>query len=115
MGFVVPDDLSLIGWDDSLISRVVHPPLTAITRDIEAYGATAARHLLAVIDGATREDVEVAAGRADPARQHRSTARGAPAPRRAPARSERRRAGRRAHRCGNPASRCVKPDACECC
>ena len=25
MGFTVPDDLSLIGWDDSLISRVVHP------------------------------------------------------------------------------------------
>ena len=42
MGFNVPDDLSLIGWDDSLISRVVHPPLTAITRDIGAYGATAA-------------------------------------------------------------------------
>ena len=42
MGFTVPDDLSLIGWDDSLISRVVHPPLTAITRDIGAYGATAA-------------------------------------------------------------------------
>ena len=42
MGFTVPDDVSLIGWDDSLISRVVHPPLTAITRDIEAYGATAA-------------------------------------------------------------------------
>jgi DNA-binding LacI/PurR family transcriptional regulator len=66
MGFVVPDDLSLIGWDDSLISRVVHPPLTAITRDIEAYGNTAARHLLAVIDGATRQDVEVPRGELTP-------------------------------------------------
>jgi hypothetical protein len=66
MGFTVPDDLSLIGWDDSLISRVVRPPLTAITRDIEAYGATAARHLLAVIDGATHEDVEVARGELTP-------------------------------------------------
>ena len=38
MGFAVPDDLSIVGWDDSLISQVVHPPLTAITRDITAYG-----------------------------------------------------------------------------
>ena len=66
MGFTVPDDLSLIGWDDSLISRVVHPPLTAITRDIGAYGATAAAHLLAVIEGTTREDVEVARGELTP-------------------------------------------------
>jgi DNA-binding LacI/PurR family transcriptional regulator len=66
MGFTVPDDLSLIGWDDSLISRVVHPPLTAITRDIPAYGATAAAHLLAVIEGATHEDVEVPCGELTP-------------------------------------------------
>ena len=39
MGFAVPDDLSIVGWDDSLISQVVHPPLTAITRDIEAFGS----------------------------------------------------------------------------
>ena len=62
MGFVVPDDVSLIGWDDSLISRVVHPPLTAITRDITEYGATAASHLLAVIDGEAHGDVEVVRG-----------------------------------------------------
>jgi DNA-binding LacI/PurR family transcriptional regulator len=62
MGFTVPDDVSLIGWDDSLISRVVHPPLTAITRDIEGYGSVAARHLLSVIDRTTEADVEVARG-----------------------------------------------------
>ena len=66
MGFSVPGDLSLIGWDDSLISRVVHPPLTAITRDIEAYGSTAAGHLLAVADGAPVGDVEVARGELTP-------------------------------------------------
>ena len=66
MGFNVPDDLSLIGWDDSLISRVVHPPLTAITRDIGEYGATAARHLLAYIDGAPAADIEVARGELTP-------------------------------------------------
>ena len=47
MGFSVPDDVSIVGWDDSLISQVVHPPLTAVTRDIEAYGVAATQHLLA--------------------------------------------------------------------
>jgi DNA-binding LacI/PurR family transcriptional regulator len=58
MGFAVPEDISIIGWDDSLISQVVHPPLTAITRDIGAYGVAAARHLLSAIDGPVPADVE---------------------------------------------------------
>ena len=62
MGFSVPDDLSIVGWDDSLISQVVHPPLTAITRDITGFGAQAARHLLAAIDGEATGDVETAVG-----------------------------------------------------
>ena len=62
MGFSVPDDLSIVGWDDSLISQVVHPPLTAITRDITAYGVEAARHLL----GGDRRRAE--RGRRDDAR-----------------------------------------------
>ena len=71
MGFTVPDDLSIIGWDDSLISQVVHPPLTAITRDIEGYGSAAARRLLAAIDGRESEDLETDARRAHDRRQHR--------------------------------------------
>ena len=43
MGFAVPDDLSIVGWDDSLISQVVHPPLTAITRDIDGLSASPRR------------------------------------------------------------------------
>jgi DNA-binding LacI/PurR family transcriptional regulator len=62
MGFAVPDDVSIIGWDDSLISQVVHPPLTAITRDITAYGVAATRHLLAAIDGHAEGDVETVRG-----------------------------------------------------
>jgi DNA-binding LacI/PurR family transcriptional regulator len=62
MGFAVPDDVSIVGWDDSLISQVVHPPLTAITRDITGFGATAARQLLAAIDGEATEDVETVRG-----------------------------------------------------
>jgi DNA-binding LacI/PurR family transcriptional regulator len=66
MGFSVPDDLSIVGWDDSLISQVVHPPLTAITRDIQAYGAAAAKHLLAAIDGRAIDDVETRRGELTP-------------------------------------------------
>jgi DNA-binding LacI/PurR family transcriptional regulator len=62
MGFAVPDDVSIVGWDDSLISQVVHPPLTAITRDITGFGATAARQLLAAIDGEAMEDVQTVRG-----------------------------------------------------
>ena len=66
MGFAVPEELSIVGWDDSLISQVVHPPLTAITRDITAYGVTAARRLLATLDGAPIEDVETTRGELTP-------------------------------------------------
>jgi DNA-binding LacI/PurR family transcriptional regulator len=66
MGFAVPDDVSLVGWDDSLISRVVHPPLTAITRDIAGFGEAAAAHLLGVIEGVETGDVEVPRGELTP-------------------------------------------------
>ena len=57
MGFSVPDDVSIVAWDDSLMCGVVHPPLTAVTRDIPAYGAAAAKLLLAVIDGCAPGDL----------------------------------------------------------
>ena len=75
MGFIVPDDLSLIGWDDSLISRVVHPPLTAITRDIGAYGSTAAAPPAGRDRGHDARGHRGRPRRIDPTRQHRSAAR----------------------------------------
>jgi DNA-binding LacI/PurR family transcriptional regulator len=51
LGFAVPAELSIVAWDDSPICGLVHPPLTALTRDIVAYGENAARLLLAVIAG----------------------------------------------------------------
>ncbi|MFC8451008.1 LacI family DNA-binding transcriptional regulator [Kitasatospora sp. NPDC057223] len=58
MGLSVPGDLSIVAWDDSPVCRIVHPALTALTRDIGAYGRQAARLLLASLDG--REAVGVA-------------------------------------------------------
>jgi DNA-binding LacI/PurR family transcriptional regulator len=66
MGFAVPDDVSIVGWDDSLISQVVHPPLTAITRDIAGFGVLATKHLLSVIDDAASGDLEAPRGELTP-------------------------------------------------
>ena len=98
MGFVVPDDLSLIGWDDSLISRVVHPPLTAITRDIEGYGETAARPPARRDRRCHGRGRRGAARRADPARQHRAAAE--------PRRTTRIAAAARNTPAGRPFARC---------
>jgi DNA-binding LacI/PurR family transcriptional regulator len=58
MGLSVPGDLSIVAWDDSPLCSLVHPPLTALTRDIAAYGAHAARALLAAIAGQPISDTE---------------------------------------------------------
>jgi DNA-binding LacI/PurR family transcriptional regulator len=47
----IPRDLSIVGWDDSLLCELVHPPLTALHRDIFRYGALCARQLVRVIGG----------------------------------------------------------------
>jgi DNA-binding LacI/PurR family transcriptional regulator len=62
MGAAVPDDVSLVAWDDSLMCSIVHPPLTAVTRDIPGYGTAVARLLLATIDGRSPSDVEIPRG-----------------------------------------------------
>jgi DNA-binding LacI/PurR family transcriptional regulator len=54
----VPGDLSIVAWDDSPLCQLVHPPLTAVSRDIPAYGAHAARHLLALIAGEPAADFQ---------------------------------------------------------
>ncbi len=57
MGRAVPGDLSMVAWDDSPVCPLVHPPLTALSRDIAAHGARAARLLLATIAGGSVADV----------------------------------------------------------
>ncbi|MEU4219929.1 LacI family DNA-binding transcriptional regulator [Actinoplanes sp. NPDC026623] len=66
LGLSVPRDLSIIAWDDSLLCRMVHPPLTALTRDIAAYGARAARTLMATIDGEPAAGAEATAAHLTP-------------------------------------------------
>ena len=58
MGLSVPSDISIVAWDDSVLCRLVHPPLTALQRDIPAYGAHAAEILLSIIDGRSAGEVQ---------------------------------------------------------
>ncbi len=51
MGVEVPAELSIVAWDDSPLCELVHPPLTALSRDIAAYGAHAAQTLAQVASG----------------------------------------------------------------
>ncbi|MCY7401442.1 MAG: substrate-binding domain-containing protein [Nocardioides sp.] len=51
LGLRVPQDVSILAWDDSPLCRLTSPPLSAMSRDGAAYGASAARLLLATIAG----------------------------------------------------------------
>ncbi|WP_241246006.1 LacI family DNA-binding transcriptional regulator [Microbacterium sp. 4R-513] len=48
----VPDDLSIIAWDDSVLCEHTYPALSALSHDIVAFGAHVARRLFDVVDGA---------------------------------------------------------------
>lgn len=50
MGIRVPADLSIISFEDSILVRLARPALTALTRDMVAFGEITARLLLARID-----------------------------------------------------------------
>jgi DNA-binding LacI/PurR family transcriptional regulator len=58
MGVQVPGDLSIMAWDDSVLCEITHPPLTAVSRDIAAYGRQVADHLLALLNGEVVTEVQ---------------------------------------------------------
>lgn len=49
---VVPEDVSLVAWDDSPLCEATFPRLTAIGYDVPGYGAHVARRLFALVEGA---------------------------------------------------------------
>jgi len=51
LGVAVPDDLSLLAWDDSAVCQLSEPPLSVMDRDVRSLGFAAASALLDVIDG----------------------------------------------------------------
>jgi len=51
MDLRVPEDLSVVGFDDVPLARYLDPPLTTISQDTEALGGQAIRMLFDLIDG----------------------------------------------------------------
>ncbi len=47
----VPDDLSLVGFDNLDITEYINPPLTTVAQDAALMGAEAAQRLVAIIEG----------------------------------------------------------------
>lgn len=58
LGLSVPGQLSIVAGGDSQLCLVVHPALTALSRDIIAFGAHTAKTLLAEIDGEPARDYQ---------------------------------------------------------
>jgi DNA-binding LacI/PurR family transcriptional regulator len=51
LGLRVPDDISVVGYDDSALMTCTDPPLTTIRQPIEAMGRAAVKLLASQIDG----------------------------------------------------------------
>ncbi|WP_442817689.1 substrate-binding domain-containing protein [Streptomyces sp. NBC_01591] len=51
----IPDDVALIGFDDSAVARHLDPALTSVRQPIEEMGRTMARVLLKEIASETQE------------------------------------------------------------
>lgn len=50
MGVAVPREVSVVAFDDSVLNRIVHPALTALSRDTFTLGERVAETLLATIE-----------------------------------------------------------------
>jgi LacI family transcriptional regulator, repressor for deo operon, udp, cdd, tsx, nupC, and nupG len=54
----VPDDISVVAWDDSALCQLTVPALSAMSHDVERIGELAARAVLEALEGTTREVYE---------------------------------------------------------
>jgi DNA-binding LacI/PurR family transcriptional regulator len=59
LGLSVPGDVSVVSWEDSVLCRMVHPFLTALSRDPVTFGRIAAQELTALLDGGAARSVHV--------------------------------------------------------
>ncbi len=51
LGIRVPEDFSIVGFDDLASSRYLNPPLTTISQPMREIGMRAVKLLLAIIEG----------------------------------------------------------------
>lgn len=50
LGISVPEQVSLIAWDDSTLCEITHPELSAMSHDVLAFGAHVGRRLFETLD-----------------------------------------------------------------
>jgi LacI family transcriptional regulator len=55
----VPEEVSIVGFDDLMLAELLSPPLTVIDRPMEAQGALAMRLLLNRLDGRSQKPREI--------------------------------------------------------
>ena len=51
-GVAVPEQVSVLAWDDSPLCEITHPRLSAMSHNVMSFGAHVGRRLFALIDGA---------------------------------------------------------------
>lgn len=51
LGIVVPDQLSLVAWDDSTLCRLSSPAMTTMSVDVHEYGVRVVRSIFELLDG----------------------------------------------------------------
>ncbi|WP_375423840.1 LacI family DNA-binding transcriptional regulator [uncultured Friedmanniella sp.] len=52
LGVRVPDEVSVLAWDDSPLCEITHPRLSAMSHNVMGFGAHVGRRLFALLDGA---------------------------------------------------------------
>ena len=52
LGVAVPEQVSLLAWDDSPLCEITHPQLSAMSHDVVGHGAHVARRVFALLEGA---------------------------------------------------------------
>ncbi|MEQ8730152.1 MAG: LacI family DNA-binding transcriptional regulator [Marinovum algicola] len=60
LGFRVPEDLSVVGFDDIIMAKVMEPPLTTIRQPVEQMAELIVKKLIATLEGTeTTDDAHV--------------------------------------------------------
>lgn len=57
LGIRIPEDIAVVGFDDTYLSSHLNPPLTTVKAPIEEVGRCAVKHLLEKINGDTVEPI----------------------------------------------------------
>ena len=57
LGLAIPDDLSLVAWDDSALCQLAVPSLAAVSHDVQVLGELAGEALADVLGGAPAQVV----------------------------------------------------------